>query len=174
GFVESPKEKGDGGSDSAVAYVAGRKGKEKLYGKYESRGKGPKCYDCGDFGSIARKCSKPNKREHKREKKKGDKPLKGVAFGVIENVMYVPWVTANLISVSKAIVVASVLLKKNGNYELEVDGEVVLVARRVKGVYKSEVAKVTEHVINRLELQLGTLLKLVRTDRGQGVPQQCP
>ena len=40
---KAPKDEGGGGSDSAVAYVAQRKGsKEKSHGKDESRGKGPK------------------------------------------------------------------------------------------------------------------------------------
>ena len=39
----------------------------------------------------------------------------------------------------------------------------VIVSMRQKG----EVAKVSEHVINRLELQLGKKLKSVRTDRGK-------
>ncbi|GAQ93154.1 Transposon-encoded protein with ribonuclease H-like, integrase and retrovirus zinc finger-like domains [Klebsormidium nitens] len=92
GFEVSPTEKGGGGSDSAVAYVAGRKGgKEKGHGKDESRGKGPKCYICGEFGHIARNCSKPDRREHKPERKKGGKPPKGVAFSVIEGVSTDDW-----------------------------------------------------------------------------------
>ncbi|GAQ93030.1 protein with ribonuclease H-like and integrase domains [Klebsormidium nitens] len=126
GFEESPKEKGGGGSDSAVAYVAGQKGKEKVHGKDESRGKGPTSAIIG--GSLV--------------------TLPGSA-----NVMYVPGVAANLISVSKATEVASVLFKENGNCELEVDGEVVPVARKVKGVY----------VVNRAEKETCFLVKKPET-----------
>ncbi|GAQ92838.1 hypothetical protein KFL_011620050 [Klebsormidium nitens] len=91
GFEKSPKEKGGGESDSGVAYVARRKGKEKVHGKDKSRGKGPKTYNCGEFVHIARKCSKPDRREHKPELKKGGKPPKGVAFSVIEGVSTDEW-----------------------------------------------------------------------------------
>ncbi|GAQ93354.1 hypothetical protein KFL_014640010 [Klebsormidium nitens] len=88
------------------------------------------CYDCGKFGHIARKCSKPDRREQKPEQKKVGKPPKGVAFSIIEgvstdewlvdsgssqhltrdnslfHVMYVPGVAADLILVSKATEVA--------------------------------------------------------------------
>ncbi|GAQ93325.1 hypothetical protein KFL_014420010, partial [Klebsormidium nitens] len=70
-FEVSPKEKRGGGSDSVVAYVAEKGSKEKGHGKDESRGKGPKCYNCGESGHIASKCSKPDRREHKPEQKKG-------------------------------------------------------------------------------------------------------
>ncbi|GAQ92611.1 hypothetical protein KFL_010700040 [Klebsormidium nitens] len=77
----------------------------------------------------------------------------GESLVTLQNVMYVPGVAANLISVSKATEVASVLFKENGNCELEVDGEVVLVARKVKGVY----------VINRAEKETCFLVKKPET-----------
>ncbi|GAQ89817.1 Transposon-encoded protein with ribonuclease H-like integrase domains [Klebsormidium nitens] len=184
-FYKSPKEKSGGGSDPAVTYVAGRKGKEKVHGKDESPGKGPKCYNCAWCGHIARKCSKPDRREHNRSKRRGKNlpmvwpfaSLRGVStnewlvdscssqhitgdkslFEILElfkksgreftfgdkgtlwvegsGSVELQWVAANLISVSKATEVASVMFKENGRYELEVDGDVVLVARKVKGVY---------------------------------------
>ena len=77
----------------------------------------------------------------------------GESLVTLQNVMYVPGVAANLISVSKATEVASVLFKENGNCELEVDGEVVLVARKVKGVY----------VVNRAEKETCFLVKKPET-----------
>ncbi|GAQ93328.1 hypothetical protein KFL_014450010 [Klebsormidium nitens] len=38
--------------DFAVAYVAGRKGYEKVHVKDESRGKGPKCYNFREFLAL--------------------------------------------------------------------------------------------------------------------------
>ncbi|GAQ93601.1 hypothetical protein KFL_016980010, partial [Klebsormidium nitens] len=77
----------------------------------------------------------------------------GESLVAVQNVMYVPGVAANLISVSKATGVASVQFKENGNCELEVDGEVVLVARKVKGVY----------VVNRAEKETCFLVKKAET-----------
>ncbi|GAQ93021.1 hypothetical protein KFL_012550030 [Klebsormidium nitens] len=115
-----PKEEGGGGSDSAVAHVAQRKGNEETsHGKDESRGKGLKCYNCEGSGSFELRCVTPTRE----------------CLMTPKNVMYVSRVAANLISVSKASKVACVLFKKNGKCELEVDGEVVLVARKVKGIY---------------------------------------
>ena len=77
-----------------MAYAAQRKQwkREKGHGKEESHGKGPKCYNCGEFDHIARKCSKPDRREHKPEQKKEGKLSKGVAFSVIEGVADDEWV----------------------------------------------------------------------------------
>ncbi|GAQ92676.1 5'-3' exoribonuclease 2 [Klebsormidium nitens] len=46
---------------------------------------------CGEFGHIAQKCSKPDRREHKTEQRKGEKPSKGVAFDVVERVAANEW-----------------------------------------------------------------------------------
>jgi hypothetical protein len=52
----------------------------------------------------------------------------------VSGVLVALTIQQNLISVSKATEVATVLFKEN-SCELEVDGEVVLVARKVKGIY---------------------------------------
>ena len=75
-----------------MEYAAQRtRGKENSHGD-ESRGKGPKRYNCGEFGHIARKCSKPDRREHKPEQKRGGKPSTGVAFSAIEGVSDDEWI----------------------------------------------------------------------------------
>ncbi|GAQ93278.1 hypothetical protein KFL_014110010 [Klebsormidium nitens] len=61
----------------------------------------------------------------------------------LQNVVYVSGVAADLIPVSKATAVALVLFKETANFPMK---------------QKSEVAKLTEHLIKRLELQTGKKL----------------
>lgn len=55
-----------------------------------------------------------------------------------QNVMYVLGVAANLISMSKATEVASMLYRKHGDREFEFDREKVLVAPEVGGVRRGQ------------------------------------
>ena len=65
----------------------------------------------------------------------------GESLVTLQNLKYVPGVAANLVSVSKATEAGAKAVFVRDRCQLEIDGEVVLEARKSKGIY----------VINRAE-----------------------
>ncbi|GAQ92817.1 hypothetical protein KFL_011530010 [Klebsormidium nitens] len=177
-----PKEEGGGGSDSAVDYVAQRKwSKEKSQGKDASMRKRPKWYNCNNFGHIAQKCIKPERRELKPRQKKGGKPSKGVIEGVAADEWLVESGSSKHLTGDKSLFETlesfegsgreftrsgtrhmsrtRISDQENGNCELEVDRKVVLVARKVKGIYVVDRA---ENAGSPKVVQKGPLSKMER------------